>query len=357
MEHLRVTGLTRRFPGSHTPAVADATFELHTGEILGLLGPSGCGKTTTLRMIAGFEHPDGGEISLDGRSIVNEPVERRRIGFVFQDYALFPNRTVLGNVLFALRAKRRAIRAQRADELLSMVGLTRERDRYPHELSGGQQQRVALARALAADPELILLDEPFSNLDAALREATRRDVRTLLKCAEVSAILVTHDQEEALSFCDRVGVMHAGLIEQIDTPEAIYLQPATSFVAQFLGRANLLRAYAEGEWAHTELGTIPIAPAAWGSVLVSLRPEHIGLREPDNGAPRAEILTREFRGHDLTYRVRFNKAEFLVHTEFTHEFEPGQFVSLAPRRAAVVLRETGLCGHAVLPAPVRHAAG
>lgn len=247
-----------------------------------------------------------------------------------------------------------------------MVGLTREENRMPHELSGGQQQRVALARALAADPELILLDEPFSNLDAALRESTRRDVRTLLKCAEMSAILVTHDQEEALSFCDTVGVMHAGAIEQIGSPESIYLQPDTSFVAQFLGRANLMRGEAYGEVAETDLGLIPITPASEGPVLVSLRPEHLALEpigaesqtvdepgasrtNPGNTTPvTGEVVSREFRGHDLTYRVRFNRSEYIVHTEYTCDHAPGSTVRLVPRQPAVVLRETGLCGRSVV---------
>ena len=344
MKHLEVTNLTRRFDPTAPPAVDNVKFSLETGEILGLLGPSGCGKTTTLRMIAGFERPDSGDIRLDGSSVTGLPPEKRRIGFVFQDYALFPNRSVLNNVVFALHRKDRRIRTERARELLAMVGLTREQNRMPHELSGGQQQRVALARTLAADPELILLDEPFSNLDAALRETTRRDVRNLLKCAEMSAILVTHDQEEALSFCDTVGVMHAGAIEQVGTPESIYMEPETSFVAQFLGRANLMRGHATGATAETDLGTVPIAPSAEGPVLVSLRPEHISLEPAEfTDTNPAEVVSREFRGHDLTYRVRYNRAEYTVHTEYTCDFAPGTAVRLVPRRPAVVLRETRLC--------------
>lgn len=343
MKHLEANNLTRQFDPAADPAVDRISFGLATGEILGLLGPSGCGKTTTLRMIAGFEKPDEGTIYVDGNLVTKLPPEKRNIGFVFQDYALFPNRSVLSNVAFALHRKPKSVRAQRAEELLAMVGLTRERDRMPHELSGGQQQRVALARALAAEPALILLDEPFSNLDAALRETTRRDVRNLLKCAEMSAILVTHDQEEALSFCDTVGVMHAGAIEQIGTPEAIYLAPETSFVAQFLGRANLMRGHAVGTAAQSDLGLIPITPATEGPVLISLRPEHIGLEPAAPGDKTAEIVSREFRGHDLTYRVRFNRSEYVVHTEYTCDFAPGTPVHLVPRRPAVVLRETGLC--------------
>ncbi|TVQ22054.1 MAG: ABC transporter ATP-binding protein [Spirochaetaceae bacterium] len=349
MYHLDVQNITKCFEPSLMPAVSDASFHLESGEIFGLVGPSGCGKTTTLRIIAGFEHPDSGDILLDGVSIGGLPPEKRKIGFVFQDYALFPNRSVVGNVMFGLRGVERRNRKKRGEELLELVGLEREADRMPHELSGGQQQRVALARTLASNPELILLDEPFSNLDAALRETTRRDIRTLLKCADVSAILVTHDQEEALSFCDRVGVMHAGALEQVGRPEEIYLHPETSFVAQFLGRANLLRGTAKGAVAETELGTIPIVPDAEGPVLLSLRPEHLGLSPADASGTNhsGEVISREFRGHDVTFRVRFGHVDYLAHTEYTGSLSVGSKVSIYPREPAVVLRETGLCRRAL----------
>lgn len=341
MKHLDVHGITKQFSPHDPPALRAASFSVEQGEIFGLLGPSGCGKTTALRIIAGFEQPDEGEIELEGRKVNKVATENRRVGFVFQDYALFPHRTVLGNVAFALHRMRRSARQRMAEELLEMVGLLRERDKMPGELSGGQQQRVALARALAADPDIILMDEPFSNLDAALRDATRRDVRALLKRTGMTAVLVTHDQEEALSFCDTIGVMQNGSIEQIGTPEDIYMRPQTSFVAQFLGRANLLRAVADGSSAETDLGVISITPRAQGPTLVSLRPEHLTLSR--NGAPNARIMSREFRGHDLTYRVRVGERDYLAHTEYTSDFQAGEDVTLLTREPAVVLRETGLC--------------
>lgn len=344
MKHLNVHGLTRQFSPDDPPALQNASFSVESGEIFGLLGPSGCGKTTALRIIAGFEHADEGHVELDDLPMDGVPPEKRKVGFVFQDYALFPNRSVLGNVEFALHRTRRSRRRAKAEELLEMVGLLRERDRMPGELSGGQQQRVALARALAADPEIILLDEPFSNLDAALRDATRRDVRHLLKKAGVSAVLVTHDQEEALSFCDKIGVMQKGAIEQIGTPEEIYMRPETSFVAQFLGRANLLRAVGHGEQAQSELGTINITPKAEGPILISLRPEHLVLSR--FGTPNATVVSREFRGHDLTYRVRVGNRDYLTHTEYTNDFKPGERVRMISREPGVVLRETGLCRRA-----------
>ncbi len=344
MKHLTVREITKQFAPYDPPALQNASFSVKSGEIFGLLGPSGCGKTTALRIIAGFEHADTGHVELDDTRMDGVAPEKRKVGFVFQDYALFPNRSVRGNVEFALHRTRRSKRRAKAEEMLEMVGLLRERDRMPGELSGGQQQRVALARALAADPEIILLDEPFSNLDAALRDATRRDVRNLLKRAGVSAVLVTHDQEEALSFCDKIGVMQKGAIEQIGTPEEIYMRPQTSFVAQFLGRANLLRAVGHGEQAQSELGTINITPKAEGPILVSLRPEHLVLSR--FGTPNATVMSREFRGHDLTYRVRVGSRDYLAHTEYTNDFKPGEQVRMINREPAVVLRETGLCRRA-----------
>lgn len=339
MHVLEVKDVTRRFPGQNHPAVDQVSFRVEPGEIFGLLGPSGCGKTTTLRIIAGFERPDCGTVLIREQDVTPLPPERRQVGFVFQDYALFPHLTVLRNVMFAMRATTPRKREERARELLRMVGLTGVEQRMPDELSGGQQQRVAIARALGANPRLLLMDEPFSNLDVGLRDATRREVRNLLKAQGLNAILVTHDQEEALSFCDRLAVMHDGQVEQIGTPEDVYHHPQTAFVAQFLGRANLIEGNALGSVADTDLGRIAIRPEAHGAVLLSLRPEHIGLT-PENGhAANARVIAREFRGHDMTYRIEFNHRSIVAHTEYTHSFTPGQRVRLVPREPAVVLRE------------------
>ncbi|MFP4231200.1 MAG: ABC transporter ATP-binding protein [Spirochaetaceae bacterium] len=335
MRQLELRGISKSFSASDPPAVTEVSFAVERGDIFALLGPSGCGKTTTLRIIAGFERADRGEVILDASSVNALPPERRRVGLVFQDYALFPNRTVLGNVTFALRRLPRRQRRGRAIGLLQIVGLEREQGRMPGELSGGQQQRVAIARALAAEPEVLLLDEPFSNLDAALRDATRREVRSLLKSTGITTVFVTHDQAEALSFADRVGVMNEGAIEQIGTPEGIYMRPASAFVASFLGRANLLRGLAKGEVAETPLGVLPITPATQGSVLVALRPEHMTLRR--EGAPNATVISREFRGHDITYEVRTASGDYLAHTEYVSEFAPGEAVQLSAREPAVVL--------------------
>ncbi len=340
MHVLEVKLVTKRFSDQGRPAVDAVSFRVEPGEIFGLLGPSGCGKTTTLRIIAGFERPDGGIVAIRGHNVTGLPPEKRKVGFVFQDYALFPHLSVIRNVMFAMRSVVAAQREQYARGFLCMVGLTDVDHRMPDQLSGGQQQRVALARALAAQPQLLLMDEPFSNLDAGLRDVTRREIRSLLKAQGLNAILVTHDQEEALSFCDRLAVMNQGRIEQVGTPEEVYHHPGTPFVAQFLGRANLLSGTANGASAHTELGEIAIRPRVSGQVLLSLRPEHLSLVATETAEGAGEITAREFRGHDVTYRVQYGGKAYIAHTEYTHSFFTGQLVHLVPREPAVVLRNT-----------------
>jgi ABC-type Fe3+/spermidine/putrescine transport system ATPase subunit len=232
-------GLTKRFGALE--AVAALDLDVFGGELLALLGPSGCGKTTTLRLVGGFERPDAGTVDLAGVPVAGPdvfvPPERRRIGVVFQDYALFPHLTVAANVGYGVRD--RSARRARAAEMLELVGLGNKATRRPHELSGGEQQRVAIARALAPDPAILLLDEPFSNLDAALRLRVRAEVRDILLAANATAVFVTHDQEEALELADRVSILNKGKIEQLGTPEEVYEKPASAFVLKFLGNVNL----------------------------------------------------------------------------------------------------------------------
>jgi len=329
---LTLENLTKTYAPGHPPVVDDLTLTADAGELVALLGPSGCGKTTTLRLIAGLERPDAGRVVIDGIETAGpgrflQP-EKRGVGLVFQDYALFPHLTVLQNVMFGLSGRGRT---ERAREVLNLVGLTVFEKRYPHQLSGGQQQRVALARALAPRPRLVLLDEPFSSLDAALRHATRAEVRAILREAHATAILVTHDQDEALAFSDRVIVMRAGRIEQAGPPEIVYRQPATAFVASFLGRSNLLRGTGQGQQAATALGLIPLATPAHGPVLVSLRPED--LRFSSDGVP-AVIVRREYKGHDTTYTVRAGNMELHVHSTDDHVLTEGMHVHLTVHGAA-----------------------
>ncbi len=341
--------LTKSYQDPQHPAVDRLTLSVRRGEKLALLGPSGCGKTTLLRLIAGFEVPDAGRIAISGREVASrmrwlEP-EKRKIGFVFQDYALFPHLDVLSNVAFGLSHLPRKRRLERAREIIDLVGLTIFSRRYPHQLSGGQQQRVAVARALAPQPEVILLDEPFSNLDAALRGATREEVRRILDVTETTAILVTHDQEEAMTFAERLAVMRAGRLEQEGAPEAVYLRPRTAFVASFLGSTNLLRGTGRGSVADTVLGPIPLTQAAEGSVLLSVRPEDLAF-DASRGV-EVRVVGREFKGHDLTYSCQTLPPPGQAPQRFTVQTGPecpvrvGDVLKLYSRGPGVPLEASG----------------
>ena len=344
-ELLTVKDVTKSFDESG-PVVDSVTFDVRENEIFALLGPSGCGKTTCLRLISGFEEVDRGEVWLEGR-LLESPEQHiapqeRGIGFVFQDYALFPHLSVIENVAFGLTDIPKHKRHVYAEEVLCRTGMAEYKDRNPSELSGGQQQRVALARAIAPKPKLVLLDEPFSNLDAILRDATRKEVRDILKKAGMSALLVTHDQEEALSFADRIAVMNEGRIEQIGRPEEVYYKPRTKFVAQFLGRTNLFRVDPGGKSeVSTQLGMMQLNSSARGSVLCSIRPEHLTLERPTSQSEEkvGTILSREFKGHDITYHVELNGEEYLVHTDNRILLEPDEKVVIKPLESAVILEE------------------
>ena len=305
---LRVTGLQKSFGALR--AVDRADLRVPAGEICALLGPSGCGKTTTLRMIAGLERPDAGEIVVGGRVLSgggrSVPAEDRRIGMVFQDYALFPHMDVAGNVGYGLGRRPDPGRVREAVELVGLAGFER---RPVHELSGGQQQRVALARALAPTPDLVLLDEPFSNLDAGLRDRLRQQVSEILRTANVTALFVTHDQEEAMSIAERVAVMRDGRVEQTGTPEEVYLRPSSRWMARFLGDVEVLPGEARAGHARCELGSLPASPDLDGAVDVLVRPESvaIGVSGPASAAS-AEVVTRRFFGHDQLVALRLSSG-------------------------------------------------
>jgi iron(III) transport system ATP-binding protein len=306
-----LTDVTKRYRRQHPPAVCGLSLTVGRGEIVALLGPSGCGKTTTLRLIAGFEVPDGGRIAIAGRVVAEAgpsanvlvPPEDRGVGMVFQDYALFPHLSVEQNVAFGLGALPDAARRARATEVLRLVGLEPLRRRYPHELSGGQQQRVALARALAPAPAVMLLDEPFSNLDADLRAQMREEVERVLRATGTAAVLVTHDQEEAFAIADRVGVLEAGRLEQLAASELVYHHPATPFVAQFVGSADFLPGMVTAAGIATEIGVLPNAAGhpVGHHVKVMLRPDDVTFEVRDDG--NAVILKRAFRGSETLYRL------------------------------------------------------
>jgi iron(III) transport system ATP-binding protein len=307
MALVELENVTKRFGPDRSPATDGLSFTVESGRIVALLGPSGCGKTTTLRLIAGFETPDQGRIAIAGRTVADaergihvEP-EARGVGVVFQDYALFPHLTTAQNVGFGLERAGREARRARVARVLDLVGLTDFAGRYPHELSGGQQQRVAVARALAPASSLILLDEPFSNLDADLRAQMRDEVEKILRATGTTAIFVTHDQEEAFVFADQVGVLHGGRLAQIGAPEVIYHNPATPFVAEFVGAADFLPGLVTAQGVVTEIGVFanPNGRTAGARVSVMIRPDDVTFI-PDP-AGDAVIVRRYFRGSESLY--------------------------------------------------------
>jgi iron(III) transport system ATP-binding protein len=300
--------VVRRFDRAAPAAVDGLSLEVAEGEILALLGPSGSGKTTALRLVAGFERPDGGDVKIAGRRVAGGgawiPPEARGVGMVFQDYALFPHLTVAENVAFGLHCVQLFERTPRTEETLELVGMRALAERYPHELSGGQQQRVALARALAPRPFAVLLDEPFSNLDAHLRAQLRDEVRQILKRTGTSAIFVTHDQQEALIMGDRIGVLREGRLEQLDEPESIFHSPRTRFVATFFGRADFVPATISPRGLQTELGVVPqqVGLDVGTPVEILVRPDDIAI-EPAADGPGV-IARRVFQGGSVLYCVR-----------------------------------------------------
>jgi iron(III) transport system ATP-binding protein len=318
-----------------SPVLRDFSLTLGRGDIACLLGPSGCGKTTALRCIAGFEPVSAGEIILNGETVSRTGFtlapEKRRIGMVFQDYALFPHLTVGENIAFGLRGAARTDRAARVSDLLATVGLDPVAQKYPHELSGGQQQRVALARALAPKPDLLLMDEPFSNLDADLRERLSHEVRDILKAHNATAILVTHDQHEAFALADDVGVMQDGVIVQWDSPYNLYHKPASRFVADFVGEGVLVPGRVlSSKQVEIELGVLTgdVPPeCAIGcqqcgngcSVDVLLRPDDVV--HDDGSTVQAEVVQKAFRGAEILYTIRLpsgGRALSLVPSHHNH---------------------------------------
>lgn len=308
MTDVSVAGLTKTYPGREpVKALRGVDITIEAGTLVAVLGPSGCGKTTLLRTIAGFERPDAGTISFDGRVVasaeLNVPPERRNVGIVPQEGALFPHLDVAGNIAFALRNRSRDERRLRVEELLDLVGLSGYEARRPHQLSGGQQQRVAIARALAPRPAVVLLDEPFTALDAALRTRLRVDVAEVLRRAEATAVLVTHDPSEALALADSVAVMRDGRIAQQGPSQEIYHRPLDLATALMLGDAVVLPADASGGRAHCALGSVPLASPTPpdGPVQVLLRPEQI-VRDGESSL-RAVVRSVDFRGHDAVIEL------------------------------------------------------
>ena len=315
------------------PAIQGISFAAREGEILCLLGPSGCGKTTILRAIAGFEPVRSGQLFLSGQLVSSPdtmiPTENRRVGMVFQEYALFPHLRVQDNIAFGLRHLGRSERSARVQEMLRLTGLEGFERRYPHELSGGQQQRVALSRALVQNPVVLLLDEPFSNLDPDMAGRMRQELHDLLRRTKTTTVLVTHDHDEAFAMADRIAVLNHGRLEQFDTPEMMYHMPATPFVADFVGQADFIPGTVSQGMVHTELGEFPdtIECKDGTAVVVMIRPDDIHL-VPTEGA-RSRVLSRQFHGSENLYTVSLPSGQ-IVHSSqgSTSVYQEGTTVEL-----------------------------
>ena len=348
---LDVAQLSVNYPERSHPSVDSVTLGLHAGEMGVLIGPSGCGKTTLLRAVAGLERASAGQIELAqlvvSSGIVHVAPEARRIGMVFQDYALFPHLSVHENVRFGLHKLPRLEREARTREVLALVGLASSARRYPHELSGGQQQRVALARALAPKPQLLLLDEPFSNLDVELRERLALEVRSILKEAQITALFVTHDQMEAFAIGDVIGVMSEGRLQQWDDAYTLYHRPATRFVAEFIGHGVFTRAKLREEnqriVVHTPMGDlVDVAECPLPSTFVNgecdvlLRADDI---VHDDDAPvKAEIIRKSFRGSEFLYTLRLQTGEsVMAHVPSHHDHKLGEWIGIRAQVDHVVL--------------------
>jgi iron(III) transport system ATP-binding protein len=320
-EILHLEGLHKAY-GSES-VIQELSLSVEDGEILTVLGPSGCGKTTTLRLVAGLERPDAGRVRIGGETVAGPdgfvPPEQRDVGVVFQEFALFPHMTAEENVAFGLDDRPPGERAERVTEMLELVGLTDQRDAHPGELSGGQQQRIALARSLALEPDILLLDEPFSNLDVDLRIEMREQVRGILKEAGVTAVSVTHDQEEAMSISDRVAVMQGGRILQVGEPEQVFQHPESRFVAGFLGHASFLSAFVSGDAVQTDLGVVQrdrihglAEPYDKARIDVLVRPDDLRARMVDDRADAdGRVVHRRYLGPTVLYRVELDTGDYL----------------------------------------------
>jgi len=318
-------------------AVNEISVEIEKGEFFTLLGPSGCGKTTLLRMIAGFNSIDGGEIYFDDECINDLPPHKRNIGMVFQNYAVFPHMTVEKNIAYGLKARniKEPEFSERIEEVLKLMHIEKYRDRSPQQLSGGQQQRVALARAIVIRPGLLLMDEPLSNLDAKLRLQMRSAIRKIQRELGITTIYVTHDQEEALAISDRIAVMKDGVIEQLGIPSSIYHKPENTFISDFIGTSNFIEAnYADGKIDMPGNLQIPMQMKKEynGSIIIAARPEHIYIEEPQPNALLAEIELVTFLGDYVNYEVKLRTGQIIEINEYSDKIrelkKPGDRVSL-----------------------------
>jgi iron(III) transport system ATP-binding protein len=339
---LEVAGLSKCYRSGTCAAVDEVAFRVAEGEIMAVVGESGCGKTTLLRLIAGLEIPDSGMVRVQDVEVAGPgtwvPPERRAVGMVFQDFALFPHLRVADNVAYGLHRMRRSERREQVERMLELVGLAGLGRRFPHQLSGGQQQRVALARALAPEPRLVLLDEPFSNLDVALKAVIRDEIGDILRGTGATALLVVHDSEDVMAIADRVAVMRGGRLLQVDAPSTVYRRPRDEYVARFFGDTNVLPAICNGSGFETPLGFVPSRSpdGARGAVNVSIRPEGIELsREAGRGQPAVVHRVRHHGVHQRVLLAVGEGARLRIHVPAESTLQEGDIVYVRVRADAV----------------------
>lgn len=350
MSFISISNLTKQFSDAAPPAVNDISFSIGKGEIVSLLGPSGCGKTTALRMIAGFENPTKGLIKVGSQLVVSDsavvPPEKRGIGMVFQEHALFPHMSVAKNIMYGLKNLRKSEKLKKVKEMLELVELTDFAESVPANLSGGQQQRVAIARALAPSPHVILLDEPFSSIDAGLREKMRQDISTILKKADATAIIVTHDQKDAFAVADKVVVMNNGMIQQISTPKELYRCPVNCFVAQFVGKTNLIHGTIgmRGEQVLTALGNLPVISGVYdpnSKVMLSIRPESIEINAEGDYSGMVDRIVYGGDTQEIHLTVQgiegHTRTPIIITAPINHDILVGQPIRFSIEQEAITI--------------------
>jgi iron(III) transport system ATP-binding protein len=332
MSLVELRDISKKF-GTDSVAVSKVDLSVYQGELLALTGESGCGKTTLLRLISGLEKPDSGTITIDGRSVAGNgipvPPQNRPVGLVFQDYALFPHMSVEQNVAFGLRPWPDDQRRQRLREMLELVNLAGLENRYPHQLSGGQQQRVAIARALAPDPKLLLLDEPFSNLDTVLKDQVRQEIASILRRSGTTAILVTHDVQDALSMADRIAVLKEGRVLQVDSPQKLYQQPVNSYVASFFGKVNLIPVMRTEDGIESEIGKFEMDTGSGVSGFLCLRPRQVQVILTGDTGAAAKILAVCYQGGYQQLDLAAGPCKLCCYEPLGISYEPGQSVRVS----------------------------
>ena len=339
---LRLEDIYITFDNEDKEVLRGVNLQISEGEMLGIIGPSGCGKSTTLKIIAGLLRPDKGNFYIDNQIMNHIPVEKRGTVIVFQDYLLFPHLTVIENIEFGLKMRgiKPEIRRKRAKDLLNLIQLEDSDKKYPHELSGGQQQRVAIARGLAVEPKLLLLDEPFCNLDLRLREDMRNFVHDIQRKLKITTILITHDQEEAFMLCDRVAIMFDGKIEQVGEPKQLYTKPKSKTIAEFFGEVNYIRGKVIHGICTSILGEQKVENIPDGEYEWMLRPEEISLSKESNGKSKGKIVMKKFAGNRIYYDVKLQDQIIKVQTNWDQDFTDAEDVCIKGTLGMPILNQS-----------------